>query len=103
MERYWRVGTGPSSYEKRIHRAAVSQRLRNTDLECVFVAFFAQYAKHMRRIVLSPVACPALQYIYTLSHKRHDFRVGRDGDGGEGELLMCFDFPFKFRLKYFSF
>jgi len=27
------VGTVPSSYEKRIYRAAVSQRLRNTDLE----------------------------------------------------------------------
>jgi hypothetical protein len=27
------VGTGPSSYKKRIYRAAVSQRLRNTDLE----------------------------------------------------------------------
>ena len=26
------VGTGPSSYEKRIYRAAVSQRLRNTGL-----------------------------------------------------------------------
>jgi len=26
------AGTGPSSYEKRIYRAAVSQRLRNTDL-----------------------------------------------------------------------
>jgi len=26
------VGTGPSSYEKRIYRAAVSQKLRNTDL-----------------------------------------------------------------------
>ena len=29
------VGTGPSSYEKRIYRAAVSQRLRNTALVCV--------------------------------------------------------------------
>ena len=28
------VGTGPSSYEKRIYRAAVSQRLRNTALDC---------------------------------------------------------------------
>ena len=28
------VGTGPSSYEKRIYRAAVSQRLRNTGLSC---------------------------------------------------------------------
>ena len=27
------VGTGPSSYEKRIYRAAVLQRLRNTGLE----------------------------------------------------------------------
>jgi len=27
------VGTGPSSYEKRISRAAVSQRLRSTDLQ----------------------------------------------------------------------
>jgi len=29
------VGTGPSSYEKRIYRAAVSQRLRDTGLEGV--------------------------------------------------------------------
>ena len=28
------VGTGPSSYEKRIYRAAVSQRLRNTGIDC---------------------------------------------------------------------
>jgi len=27
------VGTGPLSYKKRIYRAAVSQRLRNTALE----------------------------------------------------------------------
>jgi len=27
------VGSGPSSYEKRIYRAAVSQRLRNTALD----------------------------------------------------------------------
>jgi hypothetical protein len=26
-------GTGPSSYEKRIYQAVVSQRLRNTDVE----------------------------------------------------------------------
>jgi len=30
------VGIGPSSYEKRIYRAAVSQRLRNTDLDKKF-------------------------------------------------------------------
>ena len=27
------VGTGPSSYENRIYRDAVSQRLRNTDIQ----------------------------------------------------------------------
>jgi hypothetical protein len=27
------IGTGPSPYEKRIYRAAVSQRLRNTALQ----------------------------------------------------------------------
>jgi len=39
------VGTGPSSYEKRIYRATVSQRLRNTaisetlttPLYCIFI------------------------------------------------------------------
>ena len=30
------VGTGPSSYEKSIYRAAVSQRLRNTGLGDTF-------------------------------------------------------------------
>jgi len=30
------VGTGPSSYKKRIYRAAVSQRLRNTALDNVW-------------------------------------------------------------------
>jgi len=29
------VGTGPSSYEKRIYQAAVSQRLKNTDVKHV--------------------------------------------------------------------
>ena len=28
------VGTGPSSYEEKIYRAAASQRLRKTALEC---------------------------------------------------------------------
>ena len=30
------VETGPSSYEKRFYRAAVSQRLRNTDLQVMW-------------------------------------------------------------------
>ena len=32
------VGTGPASYENRIYRTAVSQSLRNTDLDDTIVS-----------------------------------------------------------------
>ena len=44
------VGTGPSSYKKRIYRAAVSQRLRNTGLEHVLSHFNACYV-YLRKVV----------------------------------------------------
>jgi len=40
----------------------------------VFVALVTQHAKRMLRIILLPVACPALKYFSTLYHNRHDFR-----------------------------
>jgi hypothetical protein len=40
----------------------------------VFVALVIQHAKRMRRVILPSVACLALLYFSTESHKRHDFR-----------------------------
>jgi len=39
---------------------------------CVFVALGIQHTMRLRHIV--SVACLALQYFFTLCHKRHDFR-----------------------------
>jgi len=41
---------------------------------CVFVALVIQQPLRMRRIILSPVACPAVQYFSILFHKRRNFR-----------------------------
>jgi hypothetical protein len=41
---------------------------------CYFSLFFIQHAVRMRRIILSSVSCPAVQYFPTLSHKRHDLQ-----------------------------
>jgi hypothetical protein len=38
--------------------------------------------------ILSSVACPALQYFSTSSHKRHDFREGEKGIEHEMSVLV---------------
>ena len=41
---------------------------------CKVPVIVIQHSMHMRRMILSHVACPALQYFSTFSHKRQDFR-----------------------------
>jgi hypothetical protein len=41
----------------------------------VFIALCIQHSKRMGRVILLSVACPAVQYFSTLSHKRYDFSV----------------------------
>ena len=43
--------------------------------ECVFVAFFIQYAERMRHILLSPLVCMFLPFFSTFSHYRHQLPV----------------------------
>ena len=48
--------------------------LHYTNRVCVFVALDNQHAMRMCRIILSPAARLALQYVSKLSYKRQDFR-----------------------------
>jgi len=69
-----------TSWRVRVTNVALDKQRVLHVFQSVFVVLIIQYAKRMRRVVLSSEASPALQFISTLSHKRHDFRRG-------GELL----------------
>ena len=52
---------------------ATLRRVRATIVAVVFVALGNQHAVRMRRIVLSSVACPAVQYFYNYPIKGKSF------------------------------
>ena len=59
-----------------------------------------QHVERMRFVIFSFLACLALPYLYTLYHKRHDFR---EGGGMLLNVKYVLIFLYKFCLKYFSF
>ena len=68
-------------YARSRNHCSHEEAINITYYECLSQSLITQHAKRMYYIILSSVACPALQHFSTFSHKRHDFR------GGKKELL----------------
>ena len=93
------IGTYKRNIEARSrNHCCHGEAISNTYSECVFVALVIQHAERMRRVIWSSSSCLALQYVPTLSQKRHDFRKKTILN-----IKMCFDFLYKFCMKHVSF
>ena len=62
----------------------------------MFVALDIQHAMRLRCIILSSVACPALLYFATLSHKQQDIWKNTKVT----ECKLCFGFLYNFCPKH---
>ena len=62
------------AYNVTLRRVRAPKAISITYSECIFLALVIQHAKRVRRIILPSVACPAVPYFSTLSHKRQDIR-----------------------------
>ena len=112
-QKYWNIHSLKYSAHKSITRQAMYVKRNNdarnhwcrgkaiiiTYSECVTVALVIQHKWRRRRIILSPLACPALVYFSTLFRKRPDF-------GKEKKNLIehhtCFDFPYNLCPQQFG-
>ena len=65
----------------------------------VSVAVIIQHAKHMRRILLSSVACLSLPFFFPRYHINSTILGGKK----DIEHEICFDFLYDLCLKYLSF
>ena len=63
--------------------------------ECVPVTILMQHATRMQHVILSSMACLAVPYFSTLSHKLYDLRGG--GMGLLDIILVCW-----FSVQHFS-
>jgi hypothetical protein len=86
-----------SKYKHNIEAPLLLWRRSITYSECMSVAFIIQHEMRMCHITWSYVACLALPYFSTLSHKRHSFQ--KKGI----ELKICSDFLYNVCPKHFSF
>jgi hypothetical protein len=82
------VGTGPSSYEKRIDRAAVSQRLRNPALHDLPLAgMFLASCTRYTSVLIGDCNTPVLQVQESLN--QHSYRVpGKQSNGLNSSEVM---------------
>jgi len=70
-----RACTYPRTFETRsLNHYCRGNTLSITHSECASVALVIQHAMRMCRVILSFLACPAIPYFSTLSHKRQYFR-----------------------------
>jgi len=85
--------------EARSFRHCYSGKAKSiTQHECVYLlALGIQHALRISHFIICGL--PGSKYVFTLSHKRHDFRKKKS----YWTQNVCFDFLYNICLKHFSF
>jgi hypothetical protein len=67
---------------------------------CVFVALVIQHAMRMRRIMLSSVACPAIQYFFHITSQT--VRISKKKVTGHKMCVLIFSTTFVWNISHFE-